>query len=271
MTEDGRAQVMQWGSEGMLAALARYTAQGSAGHLLRRLRPGQRVLDFGCGPGTISVGLAKAAHPGELHGLDVDEQTIEMARSVAESQGVTNATFQVGDARAMPFDDGYFDVAHCHNLLMHVLETQDVLAEVKRVLKPGGLIACREMMVDSSFTYPDYGVLSRAWDMFEDMVALDDGHPQMGKDLKFQLAEAGFENAWIEAAMDIYSTPEEVAFISQVANYWFLSPEVVEAAILYGAYTEELCSSIAEAFKTWTQDPAAICGIAYGVAVADKP
>ena len=50
--------------------LDRRSAETHASHLLPYLSPGMRILDFGCGPGTISVGLAKAVDPGELHGVD---------------------------------------------------------------------------------------------------------------------------------------------------------------------------------------------------------
>ena len=97
-----------------------------------------RVLDFGCGPGTISVGLAMAVDPGELHGIDMEKSQIGLARAAAEAGGHANATFHVGDVTDLPFEDGYFDAAHCHAVLMHVPDTADVLSEVKRVLKARG-------------------------------------------------------------------------------------------------------------------------------------
>ena len=124
-------------SEEMLESLRRYTAEASAAYLLPYLRPGLRVLDFGCGPGNISVGLAKAAAPGELHGVDMEESQIELARAVAAAYGRDNTIFHAGDVTNMPFEDDFFDVAHCHNVLMHIPDTGAVLAEVKRVLKPG--------------------------------------------------------------------------------------------------------------------------------------
>ncbi len=200
-------------SEEMLESLRRYTAEASAGYLLPYLRPGLRVLDFGCGPGTISSGLAQAAAPGEMHGIDMEASQIELARALAEARGQDNATFHVGDVTDLPFVDGYFDVVHCHNVLMHVPDTAAVLAEVQRVLKPGGILGCREMICSASFTHPDFGVLGSAWGMFADLVAADDGHPQIGKELKRRLAEAGFTGVRGTASFDIYSAPVDVAFI----------------------------------------------------------
>ena len=70
---------MGFGME-MLEALRRYTAEANAKHLLPYLRPGLRVLDFGCDPGAISVGLVKAVDPGEMHGVDMEASQIKVAR-----------------------------------------------------------------------------------------------------------------------------------------------------------------------------------------------
>ena len=258
-------------SDEMLDALRRYTVESNAAYLIPYLRPGLRVLDFGCGPGTISVGLAKAIDPGELHGVDMEESQVELARTVAKMNGQENAAFHVSDVVEMPFPDGFFDIAHCHNVLMHIPDTGAVLAEVKRVLKPGGLLACREMICASSFTHPDFGVLENSWQMFEDLLEADDAHPQMGRELKGHVLAAGFENVRITGTFDIYSTPRDVAFIHAFANQWFLSPEIVEAAIKYGATTRELCDRIHDAYERWKDDSSAIAGLAFGEAVASKP
>ena len=63
--------------------LNRRSAETHAAHLLPHLKSGMRVLDFGCGPGTISVGLAKAVEPGELHGIDMEESQVDMAQAAA--------------------------------------------------------------------------------------------------------------------------------------------------------------------------------------------
>ena len=258
-------------SDEMLKALLRFSAKTHAAYLLPYLRPGLRVLDFGCGPGTISVGLAKAVEPGELHGVDMEESQISLSRHFAQQGGHDNATFHVGDVTALPFPDGFFDVAHCHDVLMHVPDTHAVLTEVKRVLKPGGIIGCREIICEASFNHPDFGVLRKSWDMFEDLLAADDGHPQMGMELKGHFLAAGFEGVWTTFDFDTYSTPPDIAFIYVFANQWFLSPEITEAAIKYGASTEELCDQIREAYVRWKDHPGAFCALAFGAAVANKP
>lgn len=269
--ESGTPDYTMGFGEEFMASLRRYTAEASAAYLLPHLRPGLRILDFGCGPGTISVGLARAVEPGELHGVDMEESQIDLARLVAATGGQTNAVFSVGDVTALEFEDNTFDVAHCHNVLMHVPDTRAVLKEVRRVLKPGGIIACREMISGSSFTYPDYGVIQKAWEMFEDLLVADDAHPQMGKDMKGHLIGAGFEHLQMSGSFDYYSTPKDVDFIYGLALQWFLSEEITQAAIQYGASTRDLCNKIAVAYERWKRDPGALVAVAFGEAVASKP
>ena len=258
-------------SEEILKTQLRATAENSAEFLLPYLRPGLRLLDFGCGPGAISVGLAKAVAPGEMHGVDMAEPQIEMARSLAASQSQDNAIFHVGDVTDLKFEDGFFDVAHCRNVLMHVPDTAAVLSEVKRVLKPGGLIACREMICESAFTHPDFGIMRRSWEMFEDLVRADDGHPQMGKEMKGHILEAGFVDIRMNASFSLYSTPEEIASIYRLISQWLLAPEASEAAIKYGASSSKLVKDLKVAYDQWKEHPGALFTFAYGEAIAQKP
>ncbi len=259
--------------EGFTQVERLHTAEANAAYLLPLLRPGLRVLDFGCGSGDISVGLARAIAPGELHGVDLEEAQIELARSLAGPAGLGNAIFHVGDVTAIPFQDGFFDVAHCHNTLTYVPDTQAALAEVKRVLKPGGLIACREMICGSSFVHPDMGVMGTAWDVLEDMLASDDGHPQMGKEMKTHILETGFTNIRISASFDTYSAPTDVSLINSLAKRWFSSPEMQEAASIYALPTmrTSLWDRLITAIDEWKDIPDAAVAFAFGEAVASKP
>ncbi|MCY4448974.1 MAG: methyltransferase domain-containing protein [Chloroflexi bacterium] len=268
MTEQTSGYTMGY-SEDFLRMLHRRSAQTHAAYLLPRLEPGMRLLDFGCGPGTISVGLAKAIEPGELHGIDLEESQVLMARAAAEAGEHTNATFHVGDVTALPFEDDSFDVAHCHAVLMHIPDTQAVLAEVKRVLKPGGMIASREMIGSSSFMAPDLGN-SDAWATFARLIAANGGHPEMGKELKGVLLEAGFTGIRASASFDFFGTSEDIAFFHAVATGWFFSNEVMGAATKYGLATQEQFDAWRVATDQWRDHAGSIGAVGFGEAIASK-
>ena len=200
----------------------------------------------------------------------MEESQIALARAAAEAGGHTNATFHVGDVTVLPFEGDSFDVAHCHAVLMHVPDTQATLAEVKRVLKPGGIIASREAIIASSFVDPAPGA-SDAWGTFAKLVAGNGGHPQMGKELKNAFIEAGFTNVWASASFDIFSTAEDVAFFHGFTGDWFHSPTVIAAAIKYGLATQEQFDGWRVALDQWKSHPGAVGGIAFGEAIASKP
>src|SRR4051812_32455800 len=85
--------------------MAERTATRDAGFFIPHLRPGMRLLDCGCGQGTITVGLAELVTPGEVVGVDVDVVQIERARNHAREQGADNVRFEQADAYTLPYPD----------------------------------------------------------------------------------------------------------------------------------------------------------------------
>ena len=79
-------------SEEFRQLLDRRSLESHGKHLIPYLDPGLRVLDFGCGPGTITVGLARSVEPGQVHGIDLEESQIDLARAAARSGGHANVT-----------------------------------------------------------------------------------------------------------------------------------------------------------------------------------
>jgi 2-polyprenyl-3-methyl-5-hydroxy-6-metoxy-1,4-benzoquinol methylase len=109
--------------------LARYRWAG-------QLVAGRTVLDAGCGVGYGSAMLARAG-AGEVVGLDLSATAIEAAREAAPA----NASFVVGDVHALPFAAGRFELVVCFEVIEHVESQDDVIAELARVLAPGGVLA----------------------------------------------------------------------------------------------------------------------------------
>ena len=254
-----------------LQLLDRRNAETHAAHLMPRLEPGMRVLDFGCGPGTITVGLAAAVRPGEVHGIDMEESQIEMARAAAAAGEHGNATFHVGNVYELPFEDNYFDAAHCHAVLMHVPDTDAALREVKRVLKPGGIIAGREMIAGSSFSEPAGETTPEAWATFTRLLAANGGHPEMGKELKRRLMDAGFIDVHATGSFDYFGSADDVAFLHAFIMDWFFMPRVIAAATQYGLATHEQFDQWRIEMDEWRETAGAVGGLAFGEAIGVKP
>jgi SAM-dependent methyltransferase len=251
--------------------LERRSAETHAAHLLPHLKPGMRVLDFGCGPGTISLGLAKAIEPGELDGIDITESQIEMARAAAAAGGHENATFHVGDVTDMPFESDSFDVAHCHTLLSHVPDTQAVLTEVRRVLKPGGIISSRELITNSSFIGPSTGNLDDMWPMFSKGLLDNGGHPQMGIELKGAFSEAGFLDIQTSASFETFGSDVDVAFLYKYLVADVFPPARIAAVRVDGPASQKKFEKFRRSVDEWKDHPGAFAAFAWGEAIAQKP
>jgi len=103
-----------------------------------------RLLDIGCGPGTITIGLAAAVAPAEVIGIDIEQSVLDQAQTLASQQNIPNLRFERASAQALPYEDHTFDAVFAHTLLEHLPDPLIALHEVKRVLKPNGLLAVRD-------------------------------------------------------------------------------------------------------------------------------
>ena len=109
---------------------------------LMHLRPGNKVLDLGCGPGIDTLALSGIVGPtGEVHGVDYDAAMVMEARRRAEASGVSTwVSHQQADASTLPWPDGFFDASRSERVFQHLLQPERALAEMVRVTRPGGWI-----------------------------------------------------------------------------------------------------------------------------------
>ena len=260
-------------SEAYLRILASRSAADTCAYLLPHLKPGLRVLDVGCGPGSISAGLAEAIAPGELRGIDIEPSQVEMAAQAAAERRLSNAKFSVADVKALPFEDDSFDVVHCNDVLAYVPDTGAALNEMKRVLKSGGILACREIIMDLFMTHPDPDPrrVSQAYAVFADTLEADDGHPQMGKELAGDLEQAGFVDIQVSASFEMFTGPERLKLLYELGDQWFFTVDIQSPATQYGAATQRMLEEIRQSRESWYNAPQAMGAFAFGEALSVLP
>ena len=115
------------------------TAANSAAFLLPHLKSTDRVLDIGCGPGSITLDLAQ--HVESIVGIDAAPEAIARAEVDAAGRGLANVEFHVADVYSLELADASFDVVYGHQLLQHLGRPVAALLEAQRVLRPGGTVA----------------------------------------------------------------------------------------------------------------------------------
>ncbi len=116
------------------------------------LPEGAQVLDVGSGYGGLTLPLARSRPDLQITGLDAEAKAVAEAAELARDHGAVNVQFVEGDANALPFETGSFELVCCQTLLTHVPEPERVLGEMARVLKPGGCLFAVEYHHLGSFS-----------------------------------------------------------------------------------------------------------------------
>ncbi|OCL08679.1 S-adenosyl-L-methionine-dependent methyltransferase [Glonium stellatum] len=146
------------------------TAETDAAFLLPHIKKTDHILDVGCGPGTITMGLAKYASEGTTIGLDISPDVLQKAKTLAAAenaptQGPGSVVFEEGNIlEKLSYPDDTFDIVFSSQVFGH-LPPPDLplraLAELRRVLKPGGILATRDGL--NQHFYPRSLDLDRLW------------------------------------------------------------------------------------------------------------
>ena len=192
--------------EPTLRLMLKRTAANHAAFMTPLLRSGMRVLDCGCGPGTITLDFAKLVSPGQVFGIDLQPTPFSSAQHRAREEQI-NVSFGVANIYALPFPDNYFDAVFAHAVFEHLREPARALSELKRVLRSSGLVGLRSPDWAGWLVHPPHALIEQAFHQFKEIQIANGGNPHVGRALKSLLRESGFSNISFSASYEIFDDP----------------------------------------------------------------
>ncbi|MFE9252653.1 class I SAM-dependent methyltransferase [Streptomyces sp. NPDC007088] len=231
------------------------TARNSAAYLLDHLKPHMRVLDIGCGPGTITADLAALVPQGHVTGVDASAEVLEKAAAEAAGRGLENTDFAVADVHALDYPDDTFCVVHAHQVLQHVGDPVRALAEMRRVTKPGGLVAVRDADYAAMAWYPSSPGMDDWRDLYERVARANGGEPDAGRRLKSWALAAGFTGITSTSSTWCYATDEERDWWSGLWADRTLASAYAERATGGGQATRAELTAVSQAWREWGRQP----------------
>lgn len=240
------------------------TASNSATYLLPHITSTSKILDIGCGPGSISVDFARRANHGHVIGIENVPDPLDQARQLAASQGVTNVDFRLGDIHALEFPDNTFDIVHVHQVLQHIADPVKALCEMRRVVKHGGIVAARESA--SMIWYPENPEINNWLEMTQQMGKAKGGNPHPGRYIHVWAEEAGFDLANIRKSTGswCFSTPEERKYWGGSMGERVRSSLLAKVAVEEGYATKEELERISKGWREFVEDEQAWFGLLHG-------
>lgn len=235
--------------------LMQRTAGREAAFLLPHLCSNMRLLDCGCGPGTLTLSLAEVVAPGQVVGIDIDESEIENARTLAAQRDTTNVQFEVANICELPFPDHSFDAVFAHTVLQHLREPVKALTEIRRVLKSGGIVGVREEDQESNIYTPPDVALDKAIELFLKVWKHQGGDPFVARRHRALLREAGFARIVASASAEYWGTPEATRAFGELFASIFEDPHFTEPLMAQGWADNVTLEKIAHAWRAWSEHP----------------
>jgi 2-polyprenyl-3-methyl-5-hydroxy-6-metoxy-1,4-benzoquinol methylase len=244
------------------------TAENSAAYLLPLLRPGLRVIDIGCGPGTLSADIARRVAPAETLGLDPAPEVIAEASRMLESPDLENLSFAVGDLFAIGDEVGRFDVVHAHQVLQHLVDPVAALRAMATLLDDGGIVAARDADYSAMTWFPAEPLLDRWLDIYRRVTTRNGAECDAGRRLLHWARQADFGVVSYSTSTWTYSTADELRWWCGLWADRITSTRLADQAIEYGIADRDELEAIGRAWRTWGERDGAVFFVPHGEIIA---
>jgi SAM-dependent methyltransferase len=225
------------------------------------------LLDVGCGPGTLTVDLARRVSGGRVVGVDRSTDVLEQASAHAATAGV-RVEFSIGDIYALAFPNASFDVVHAHQVLQHLTDPVGALKEMRRVLKPGGVLAVRDSDYSCFSWAPLDPRLDRWLALYRAVARKNGAEPDAGRFLKGWARAAGFHDVVTTSSTWTFADPDRSSWWG---NLWADRCEKSafgEQAVRYGLADAAELAALASSFRDWGAHPDAFFVVLHGEVLA---
>ena len=241
--------------ESVLRSHSWRTVDNSAAYLAPHLSPGLSLLDVGSGPGTITVDFAARLAPGEVVGIDASADIVAQATALAGAQDLANVRFETADVYALPYPDDSFDIVHAHQVLQHLGDPVAALREMRRVAKPGGLIAVRDVDYRGTVWAPDNPGLDHWMTVYQLVARGNGGEPDAGRYLKGWALSAGFTDVTSSASIWCFASDAERQWWGESWAARALESKFYSDALDGNVATDLELQAISAAWLAWRDAP----------------
>jgi SAM-dependent methyltransferase len=240
-------------SQEAVSFMQRRSAETHAAFVLPLLQPDFRILDVGCGPGSISIDLATRVPQGGVVAVDSEPSQVLLAKERAKERDISNIRFIVGNAAGFHCETNSFDLVFSHALFEHLSDPEKTLQHLSGYLRPGGLIALRSPDWGGFVLHPETSAVCDALRTYQSIQTDLGGDVHCGRKLGMYLRGVGLKSVKLSASYEIYPDPR------WIANY------LAERLKTAGK------SSEAATLRSWADQPNAMFAQAWFEAVGVKP
>ena len=248
--------------ESVVSQHRKRTAAEAARFLLPHLQPGMRLLDVGCGPGSISVGLAAAVAPGPVLAIDLGEDVVAQARQHAAEVGADNLRVERADVLTID-QAGGFDVVYAHQVLQHVLDPHATLAAMRRLLAPGGIVAVRDSDYGVCTWSPRADELTRWLEIYHAVARRNGAEPDAGRYLYGWVRGAGFTDAQVSGTTWTFPGYDSPRVWAESWAERTVHSNLGVKAVEYGIATRAEIEAVAAGLRRWGQSADAFFSIGH--------
>jgi ubiquinone/menaquinone biosynthesis C-methylase UbiE len=228
------------------------TVENSAAYLIEALQPGLSLLDVGCGPGTITVDFGSRLAPGAVVGFDYADEVVAVARS--QEPNLSNVTFAQADVYGLEYDDDAFDIVHAHQVLQHLTDPIAALREMRRVVKPGGIVAARDSDYSLFGWAPNDARFVRWLEIYRAVARHNRAEPDAGRYLLQWAHQAGFRDVTYTTSTWSFATDETRAWWGGLWADRLTHSALAQQAVDYGIASPNELNSCAAAFREWSSN-----------------